>query len=278
MEVRLHLPTLIAAACVIASIPLHPVLAQGTYSTPSTPRMQDRGTSAADEKKAQAVVGQLIGQAKADVAGHRYAEATKAAENALKVSEQLYGSRDPRLVDALSTVVYTRLSWDNYAASTGAKAPSGLNNAVKAQERIAKIHGDGSDLDPKTRVGALVDLGDVYLYADDERAIETYRSAWQLQAQLASAEAADALFASVGAVRLALPPNPAGHEEWVETVSYDVGADGRIAVTDVAGPAPESLSSGIRAKYTEARFRPRVVGGEPVATTGLSSSHKYVAN
>ena len=278
MEVRVHLPTLIATVCVIAIVPLRPLLAQGTYSTPSTPRMQDRGTTAADEKKAQAIVGQLIGQAKADVASHRYAEATKAAENALKVSEQLYGSRDPRLVDALSTVVYTRLSWDNYAASTGAKAPSGLNNAVKAQERIAKIHGDGSDLDPKTRVGALVDLGDVYLYADDERAIETYRSAWQLQAQLASAEAADALFASVGAVRLALPPNPAGHEEWVETVSYDVGADGRIAVTDVAGPAPESLSTGIRSKYAEARFRPRVVGGEPVATTGLSSSHKYVAN
>lgn len=273
----LYLRGLIATA-VVALVSADPALAQGTYSTPpSTPRTQERGRTSSDEKKAQEVVAQLIAQAKAGVASHRYADAAKAADKAVEVSEQLYGARDPRLVDALGSVVYTRMSWDSYAAATGAKPPSGLNNAVKAQERIAKIYGD-SDVDPKARVAALVDLGDVYLYANDERAIQTYRSAWQLESQLASAEAADSLFASVGIVRLALPPNPSGHAEWMETVKYDVGADGRIAVTDVAGPAPDALSADIKARYTDARFRPRLVGGEAVATTGLSSSHKYVAN
>jgi len=273
---RLYLRGLIGAS--VLALAQGPAYAQGTYSTPSTPRIREHGKSAADEKKAQEVVAQLIAQAKAGVASHRYADAAKAADKALEVSEQLYGTRDPRLVDALSSVVYTRMSWDSYAASTGAKPPSGLSNAVKAQERVAKIYGDSDGIDPKARVAALVDLGDVYLYANDERAIQTYRSAWQLQSQLASAESADSLFASVGTVRLALPPNPTGHEEWVETVKYDVGADGRIAVTEVAGPGPESLSTDIRTKYTDARFRPRLVGGEAVATMGLSSAHRYVAN
>ena len=116
-----------------------------------------------------------------------------------------------------------------------------------------------------------------YTYTNDKRAIDTYREAWQQQAELESAQSADALFASVAMVRLRLPPNAGSHDEWVATVHYEVGADGKAAVADIGGSAPESLTTAIRKSYADAGFRPRLVGGEPIATTGLNSAHKYVA-
>jgi hypothetical protein len=267
----------VAAVCLLAAAPPEGTLAQG-YQRPQTQRVPQQSVSPADARKAQEVVAKLFEVAQAALASHRYAEATEAYEEALGVLETLYGAADERLVEALGGIVYARMSWDSYAALTGTRAPSKLDAAVEAQERIVKIRHAGADAAPAARVGAMIDLGDVYLYTDDERALDTYREAWRFQAGSESAASADKLFAAVGVVRLRLPANPPGHgEEWVATVAYDVGPDGRAAVAEVSGSVPESLAAGIRRSYAEARFRPRFIGGEPAPTTGIESSHRYLA-
>jgi hypothetical protein len=257
-------------------------LAQGGYQTPSTTsrpyqRPSDRDKMSADQKKAETFVAKLIGRAESAIAINQYAAATEAYEDALKVLEAAYGPHDVRLVEPLRGIVFSRTSWDSYGSHYGFSARTGLKNAIKAQERIVRIYDSAKDVEDNDRVAARVDLGDVYLYTDDERAIDTYRDAWKLQAELNSPEAADALFASVAMVRLVLPLNPPGHEEWVANVSYDVSADGHATVTDVSGTAPEWLATDIRKHYAEGRFRPRFVDGEPQETRGIKFSHKYVA-
>ena len=138
------------------------VIAQGAYSQPTQSQHVPEGgkSTANDENKAKEIVDKLYGAAKADLAGHHYAEAVKAYEEALRVLEQLYGTRDPRLVEALNGIVQTRMAWDNYIAITGASGNPGLSAAVKAQERIVKIY-EQEGTDPKARIAATIDLGDV---------------------------------------------------------------------------------------------------------------------
>ena len=280
MNTRARLAALIAGLAIVVAVVPQAASAQGAYQRPSTPQRVPSGTStnqkaSGDEKKAEAVFTQLLSTGQDDVTNHQFADGVQAYEQAVKVGESLYGAHDARLVPALSGIVYAQMSWDTYASMAGGKKGD-VDDAVKAQERVVKIY-DDDGVDAKTRVGSMIDLGDVYSYTDNERALDTYRNAWQLQSTLDSADSADALFAKPGVVRLQLPPNPPGHNEWVATVHYDVGADGKATVSGVDGNQPESLASAIRTSYENGRFRPRFVGGEPVATTGLNSSHKYIA-
>jgi len=268
----------VSAGFAILAVVSGDAFAQTTYQTPSTTTQPQRehGNTSADDAKAKEIVDKLYSAAQADLAGHHYGEAAKAYDEAVRVLEKLYGANDARLVPALNGVIQTRMAWDNYIAVTGASNSAGLSNVVKAQEHIVKID-EQEGVDPKARIAATIDLGDVYLYANDKRAIDTYKDAWQQQAKLDSPQSADALFGSVALVRLHLPANPLGHQEWTATVRYDVSADGRATVSDVSGTAPESLTSAISKSYSEAGFRPRFAAGEPVTTTGISSTHKYVA-
>jgi hypothetical protein len=282
MNTRARLAALIAGVTIVTATP-HVSLAQGAYQRPATPQRVPTGSSTStskkmsgDEQKAEEVYAKLLSAAQDDITNHQYADGVKAYEQAVNVGESLYGTHDARLVPALSGIVYAQMSWDTYAAMAGGKKGD-VGEAVKAQERVVKIY-DSDGVDPKERVSSMIDLGDVYSYTGNERANVTYRDAWQAQSKLDSAESADALFAKPAVVRLQLPPNPAGHEEWIATVRYDVGADGKATVSGVDGNQPESLASAIRASYESARFRPRFVGGEPVTTTGLTSSHKYIAS
>lgn len=277
MQTRTRTRALLAGLAIVVAAAPQAANTQGAYQRPSAqPRVPTGRNTSDDEKKAEAVFTQLLSAGQEGVKNGQFADAEKAYEEALRVGESLYGAHDPRIAPALSGIVYTQMSWDNYAAMAGGRKGN-IGDAVKAQERVVKIY-DNDDVDAKTRVGSIIDLGDVHTYTGNERAIDTYRNAWQLQSRLESPESADALFAKPAVVRLQLPPNPPGHDEWVATVSYDIGADGRAAVSGVEGNQPESLSAAIRASYEDARFRPRMVGGEPVATTGLTSSHKYTAS
>jgi hypothetical protein len=171
---------------------------------------------------------------------------------------------------------HARLAGDNWGPQLRIRnAGAGLSGAVKAQERLVQIYEGRDDIDPYERVAALVDLGDCYLYTNDERALDTYRRAWQLKTKLSSPEEADEMFKGVGLVRLVLPENPADHPEWRVTVTYDVAQDGTVNVLDVSGDAPTPIITDMRSNYQHARFRPRIVGGEPVDTRGITYTHKY---
>lgn len=277
---RAGIALLIGLALAAGAVPRGALAQRGDEAPPPTrpyQRPADRDKLTSDQKKAETYVAKLIARAESAISINQFAAATQAYEEALQALEAAYGPDHVRLVEPLRGIVFSRTSWDSYGSQFGFSARKGLKDAVKAQERIVKIYDNTKDVEENERVAARVDLGDVYLYTDDERAIDTYREAWKLQAELNSPEAADALFSSVAMVRLVLPVNPPGHEEWVATVSYDVLADGRASVNEVTGNAPEWLAADIRKRYEEGRFRPRFVNGEPQETRGLKFSHKYVA-
>ena len=238
-------------------------------------RVPDRDELTQDQKKAETFVAKLFGRARTAIAQNDFAAAAQAYDDALRVLEEAYGPDHERITEALHGIVNTRVSWDNWAAQYGFGMRAGLATAVKAQERIVQIYEGREDIDPYERVAALVDLGDCYLYTNDERAVETYRRAWQLKAQLSSPEEADEMFKGVGIVRLILPENPTDHPEWRVTVTYDVARDGTVNVADVSGDAPAPIITDMRSNYEDARFRPRIVGGQPVDTRGISYTHKY---
>jgi hypothetical protein len=265
-------PALIAALSATAAVPVV-VLAEA--ATTPYHRMADSASLTEEQKKAETFVAKLFGRARTALAANDYATAATAYDDALKALEEAYGPDNERVTEALHGIVNTRISWDNYAAQYGFGMKAGLPIAVKAQERIVQIYEGRDDVDPYERVAALVDLGDCYLYTNDPRAIDTYRQAWQLKARLASKEAADELFNAVGLVRLVLPENPTNHQEWLVTVTYDVAPDGSVAVSKVDGNAPEDIISDMRSNYSRARFRPRLVGGEPIDTHGITYTHKY---
>jgi hypothetical protein len=276
MRARSVVPALIAALC--ATSPC----SAATHAEPvtATPyhRMPESDSLTQEQQKAETFVAKLFGRARTAAASNDYATAATAYDDALKVLEDAYGTDNPRITEALHGIVNTRISWDNYAAQYGFGMRAGLPVAVKAQERIVQIYDGRDDVDPYERVAALVDLGDCYLYTNDSRAIDTYRQAWQLKAKLASTEAADEMFNAVGLVRLVLPENPTKHKDWQVTVTYDVAPDGSVAVSDVAGDAPESIIADMRSNYARARFRPRFVAGEPVDTHGITYTHKYAGS
>ena len=275
MYARRLLLALIAGACAVT------LRVEATATDPVTRpyhRMPDRDDLTPEQKKAETFVAKLFARARSAVASNDFASASTAYEDALKVLEDAYGPEHDRIAEALRGIVNTRVSWDNYSAQYGFGQRAGLAIAVKAQERIVSIYDGREDIDPYERVAALVDLGDCYLYTDDPRAVETYREAWQLQSKLVSPETADEMFDAVGLVRLVLPENPQGHDEWRVTVTYDVASDGKVTVSDVDGNAPPEVNERMRENYAHARFRPRLIGGEAVDTRGITYTHKYAGS
>jgi hypothetical protein len=276
MRAPSRLPVLIAALCAMA-VP-------AAWSVTDQPavrpyhRMPDRDQLTPEQKKAETFVAKLFARARAATAQNDYAKAAQAYDDALRVLEEAYGPDNERITEALHGIVNTRVSWDNWQSQYGFGMRAGLQIAVKAQERIVQIYEGRDDIDPYERVAALVDLGDCYLYTNDERALDTYRRAWQLKAKLSSPEEADELFKGVGLVRLVLPENPIDHPEWRVTVTYDVEQDGSVNVLDVTGDAPAPIITDMRNNYQDARFRPRIVGGEPVDTRGITYTHKYAGS
>jgi hypothetical protein len=259
MHARGLLPSLLAALHLLVAAP---VPAQGVKPYQRPP---DRANMTVDQKKAETFVAKLYGRAQAAAAVANFKEAIEAYEDALKALEGAYGPNHLRLTEVLDDLVLIRFN-QNIGTKTG----------LAQQERIVQIlgmHGDKVAL--ADRVGTLIQLGDVYLYMDDARAMEPYRQAWQLQAKAKSAESADALFGATTRVRLRMPPNPRNHKDWDVNVVYDVDATGKATVTEITGDAKESLVNDVRRAYADARFRPRLVGGEPVATTGVTFTHKY---
>ena len=144
-----------------------------------------------EQKKAETFVAKLFARAQTATTQNDYQTALKAYEDALETLEEAYGGDDPRIAEALHGIVTTRVSWDNYSAQYGFGMRAGLRAAVQAQERIVTIYDTATGLDPASRVAALIDLGDCYLYINDKRATDTYRRAWQLQAELGSPDQAD---------------------------------------------------------------------------------------
>lgn len=136
----------------------------------------------------------------------------------------------------------------------------------------------GADLGDKAR--ALVDLGDLYIKTDDNRASETYLKAWQL---LEGDEFEALRYELFGKPVRLLPdqnfqPTLARYPVSIEPnqqlfvdVSFNVMANGRVrqaVVTDSNIPLREQKTT--RTAVQLMKYRPRIADGELMDTEGMS--------
>jgi TonB family protein len=158
------------------------------------------------------------------------------------------------------------------------KLSSDGERALKHALEILEAHGKDA---PKSQlIDTLVQLGDWYQIRQLPReAMPYYQRAWTLMTLDSSLPPAADRFGLP--VRVFYPtPNiaaprpasamPAGDAQFVE-VEFDVNADGRVsAARIVAHDTSERYADEVLSAVRDARYRPKFVDGQPVATPALS--------
>ncbi|MGH8495564.1 MAG: energy transducer TonB [Gammaproteobacteria bacterium] len=189
-------------------------------------------------------------------------------ERKIALLEDNRGKDDPSLVEPLRALALTyRLEYRP------------LPEGEKALERAIQIHarhpGDTVDL-----AETLVALGDWRLiFRERVRAFDTYAEAWKLlAADPAAAEIIDELFGSPVPLFYLRPRQPGIGEDAAPedigqgfvSVEYSVNELGRVVdLRLVESEPPGVMDTRVIRALREARYRPRIADGEPVATAGL---------
>ncbi len=191
-------------------------------------------------------------------------------QEALKSQEQRLGTSDPGLLDPLR-----RLLAIDLATTQGKNA--------EVRERLETIVSSNPDVDPLERGLSLAALGDwATVTGDAATAAAYYRRAWQalgskpgldVAASFATPVALD-FVPPLSAVDRSTRSAPYAYRQIVLT--FDVSADGRPYNVKAVGDSP---TDPMRARYMrrvrETHFRPRLVDGTPVDTTGVQLKHIF---
>ncbi|MEM9056645.1 MAG: TonB family protein [Pseudomonadota bacterium] len=210
----------------------------------------------------------------------RFASARKLYRRAIAAIEADAGPNDLRLVEALQGI-----------ASSYKKEGSRRKDGEVALRRAVDIYASQPYSDSVEHVKALAQLGDWHtLKGDYEKARTTYREAWEvLVAQGATPEQADAFFEQPAKLRY-FPPTPTGADQaWRPSriadskmvVQFTVTAEGRVTgVRVVEADVSPRVQLQVREQVKRARYRPRLVNGEVVPTSGvrLVQDFDYVRN
>ena len=188
---------------------------------------------------------------------------------AIEIIELNYGVNDLRLLTPLRGLASARMleiTQRRYAEA--------------ALLRSLEIVDSNPNSDLTDRTQAMVDLGDFYIIISDERARETYLSAWtMLQETPETQQLASYLFDSP--VRL-YPRNPdflylertpdgvtTGDELFVN-LQYDVSPDGHVRNIEIIDKnVPNKGVRLLRQTLRASRYRPRIHNGELVSTEAL---------
>ena len=151
------------------------------------------------------------------------------------------------------------------------------------RDRLATLVDGNPDADSIERGLALAALGDWATVAGDAPAARGYyRQAWDTLATKADADAVRRQFATPVMLDFIAPLSPVDRAErsrpytWTEIVlEFDVSADGLPGDVRVVTRDENTLT--LQQRYArrlrETHFRPRLVGGESVATTNVRSTH-----
>lgn len=197
-------------------------------------------------------------------------------EEVLKAQEERLGAADPGLLAPLRELV----AIDMLVAQGADPA---------RRDRLAALVEQNPDAPPVERGLSLAALGDWATVTGDAAAAGNYyRQAWS--ALRAAPEVDVAGYFSKPAMLDFVPPlSPVDRNErsrpytWTEiALEFDVTADGLPAGVRVVtrDPTMTSLLSRYSRRLRETHFRPRLVDGEPVATTNVRSTHfvrRYVS-
>jgi tetratricopeptide (TPR) repeat protein len=150
------------------------------------------------------------------------------------------------------------------------------------RDRLASLLEQNADASPSERGLSLALLGDWAIVAGDVPAAHGYyRQAWTTL-QSDSANDVESFFSKPMMLDFVPPLSPVDRNErsrpyiWAEIVlEFDVAADGRPSDVRVATRDPQTLA--LQGRYSrrmrETHFRPRLIDGEPVATTNVRSTH-----
>jgi tetratricopeptide (TPR) repeat protein len=213
----------------------------------------------------------------------RYYEQSRLPESAreqyqevLKAQEARLGGTDAELLAPLRELV----ALDLLVAQT---------TDSERRDRLAALL-EQSTLAPAVERGlSLALLGDWATVAGDPMtARDYYRQAWSALRENSEADPA-AYFAKPAMIDFIAPLSPVDRNErsrpytWAEIVlEFDVSAEG--LPSDVRIVTRDSATTALQSRYSrrlrETHFRPRLVDGEPVATTNVRSTHyvrRYVS-
>lgn len=191
-------------------------------------------------------------------------------DRAIKIVEDNYGVNDLRLIEPLRGLARARLLQVTHRSASEV-----------ALERVVYIVDSNPASDVTDRVKALISLGDIYTITGDKRASDVYLSAWNLmQEDTAYRNLAAEVFGTPTRLHpdmdsvLYLDRLPdAALEEEVELfidVGYSVLANGRVSnIKLIEKNVPNAQVRYMRALLADARFRPRILDGELVATDNL---------
>jgi hypothetical protein len=153
---------------------------------------------------------------------------------------------------------------------------------IERRDRLAAVLEQNAGAPPVERGLSLALLGDwATVQGDAQAARDYYRQAWGALTTESQVDVA-AYFRKPSMIDFVPPLSSVDRNErsrpytWAEIVlEFDVSADGRASDVRVVTRDPQTtaLQTRYSRRLRETHFRPRLVDGEPVATTNVRSTH-----
>jgi TonB family protein len=208
-------------------------------------------------------------------ASSQFLDERKHHELAMEVLIAQYGESDARLAVPLMGVAATYM--------IPHKSPKKVRATL---ERALELDYPDSSAGAILRGRVLANLADYYIVFDDpSQGVSLYRDAWRTMADDPDIgeQGANQVFAAIRRLYFDMPENPANsgkgedyfREGFIE-LGFDVSADGRLVNVVVKDSSPKDMSEKLFFKAAKkARYRPRVVDGEPVVTVNQQFRQTY---
>ncbi len=156
-------------------------------------------------------------------------------------------------------------------------------DSSSARRRLEEILEVTTDITALERARSIIVLGDWALTRGQlELGLARYRDAYTVLAAEDESEA-NALFESPGLINFVPPPSPVDLTRRVDTYAwgtitaqFEISANGLARNVEIVEATPPGLmDSRYRRRLLESYFRPRLVGGEPVATQQVHFTHEF---
>lgn len=197
-------------------------------------------------------------------------------DRAIRIVEEHHGKDDLRLVPLLEGVADMRV-----------RQRIGTGVGKRALERAVAIIDNNVSSDSGDIATALIRLGDIYTVTSDTRAARNYLRAWEtlssgdesmhaMRGRLFGFPTQLATSSETIPTLQRLPDDTTSGDQFYVEITYSVREDGRVVNIKIQDSnVPLKYRRHVRSRLESARFRPRMVDGELVATDGLSLRQNF---
>lgn len=224
--------------------------------------------------------------------------------DAIKIIEEQYGKDDVRLVAplrGLASTYYARSGRWIYRGQQGQALTGEPSYEYQSQhararsllERALEIQLAQESIENQEAAELLMEMGDWYTVfsRDRERAMDYYREAWAVLSEDEGEGPAAEAFSKPKRLAYNRSPSPPRTKTATMTlelkpeeqlgfvlVEYTVTPDGQaqdVQIIETSPPGWVRQERAVLRSMRMARFRPRMEGGEPVATPGVQLKHEF---